>query len=69
MKYRQCARCWIHIKEETNRIWCKKCLERVHEELEGKANRKFEYYFKFYIKKTKRDERALWERVKNTPKV
>jgi hypothetical protein len=29
----------------------------------------YKYYFKFYIKKAKRDERILWKRVKDILKV
>ena len=53
---KQCVRCGLPIKEETNRLWCPKCLKRVHEELEGRADRKFEYYFKHHLKKMKKEK-------------
>jgi NMD protein affecting ribosome stability and mRNA decay len=54
MKHRQCLRCGRHIKEETNRLWCDKCIIRVNEELEGKADRNYEYYFRHHLKQMRK---------------
>ena len=51
---KQCLRCGRHIKEETNRLWCEKCIIRVNEELEGKADRNYEYYFRHHLKQMKK---------------
>ncbi len=59
MKYKQCVRCGHHIKEETNRLWCEKCIIRVNEELEWKADRNYEYYFRHHLKQM-RKERDLF---------
>ena len=55
---RQCVRCGVHLTEE-RKLWCKKCRERVDEELRGEVDRNYEYYFKFYIKRTRKNERVL----------
>ena len=47
----QCRRCWLHIE---NWLWCKKCRERVNEELRGEISRPFEYYFRHFIKRGKK---------------
>ena len=65
---RQCVRCWVHLRE-WEKLWCRVCIDRVNEELEWKADRNYEYYFKFYIKRTRKDERVLWERLKDILKV
>lgn len=65
---RKCVRCWVNLREG-EKLRCRVCIDRVNEELEGKADRNYEYYFKFYIKKAKKDERILWERLKNILKV
>ena len=52
-RMKQCVRCWVHIKEETNRLWCRKCVERVNEELEWKADRDFRYYFRWNLRHKK----------------
>ena len=54
MKYRQCVRCGRYIKEEANRLWCSRCIIHVNEELEGKADREWRYYFRHHLKQMKK---------------
>ena len=54
MKYRQCLRCGCHIKEETNRLWCSRCLEKVNAELRGETDRPYEYFFRHHLKQMKK---------------
>lgn len=51
---KQCVRCGRHIKDETNKLWCSRCMERVNEELEGKADREWRYYFRHHLKQMKK---------------
>lgn len=46
-----CRRCWVHIESG---LWCKKCREKVDQELKGEISRPFEYYFRHYIKRGKK---------------
>ena len=56
---KQCVRCWVHIKEETNRLWCSKCEELVRLELDGKVDKPFEYYFKYHLKRCRKENREM----------
>ena len=49
---RQCVRCWVHL-DNIRKLWCKKCMERVMEELEWKADRPYQYYFRWNIEHKK----------------
>lgn len=49
---RQCVRCGVHLTEE-RKLWCKKCRERVNEELEWKADREWRYYFRWNLRHKK----------------
>ena len=49
---RQCVRCWLHLDKD-QKLWCKKCRERVDEELRWEISRPFEYYFKRNLKHKK----------------
>lgn len=55
---RQCVRCWLHLDSERE-LWCKRCRERVNEELNGEANRPFEYYFRFNLKRMKHEKNKM----------
>lgn len=50
---RNCVKCGLHLKEEKNKLRCDKCMERVNEELEWKADREWEYYFRWNLKHKK----------------
>lgn len=51
----ECRRCW----EEINKwLWCKKCRERVDEEMRWEISRPFEYYFESYIKRNRQIQKA-----------
>lgn len=52
---KNCLRCWLHIEDNPKILWCKNCLERVKEELEWKADRPFEYYFRFNLKRMRHE--------------
>ena len=54
MKYRQCVRCGRYIKEEANRLWCSRCLEKVNAELRGETDRPYEYFFRHHLKQMKK---------------
>lgn len=49
----QCRRCGVHLIRGSD-LWCKKCRERVDEELDGQISRPFEYYFRHHIKRWKK---------------
>ena len=49
----------MHIKEETNRLWCSKCEELVRLELDGKVDKPFEYYFKYHLKRCRKENREM----------
>ena len=49
---RQCVRCWVHLAKD-QKLWCSKCIQRVNEELEWKADRPYQYYFKRNLKHKK----------------
>ena len=55
---RQCVRCGVHLTED-RKLWCKKCRERVDEELRGEISRPYEYYFRHHLKQM-RKERDLF---------
>jgi len=61
---KQCVRCWRHIPDEYSRLWCDTCRERVNEELSWEANRPFQYYFRFNLKKIKDDKNQMQELLK-----
>lgn len=56
---RQCVKCWLHIPNETNKLRCDRCMEKVMEEVEWKADREFSYYFRFNIKRMKHEENKM----------
>jgi len=47
-----CRRCGVKVENKSD-LWCKKCRERVEEELHGDISRPFEYYMRWWIKKKK----------------
>ena len=49
---RQCVRCGVHLTED-RKLWCKKCRERVDEELRGEISRPYEYYFRWHLRHKK----------------
>ena len=51
---RQCLRCGVHLMEN-EKLWCKKCIIRVNEELEWKADREYEYYFRYHLKRMRKE--------------
>lgn len=54
---RQCLRCGVHI--EWRRLWCKNCMDKVMEELEWKADREYEYYFRYHLKRMRKEKEIL----------
>ena len=50
---RQCVRCWVHLYKD-QKLWCSKCIQRVNEELEWKADREWRYYFRHHLKQMKK---------------
>ena len=46
----QCRRCGVHLRRGSD-LWCKKCRERVDEEMRGEISRPFAYYFRHHIKR------------------
>jgi hypothetical protein len=61
---RQCVRCWLHLDKD-QKLWCKKCKERVDEEFRGEVSRPYTYYFAFYLKKQRHYERKIREWMKD----
>ena len=59
----QCVRCGLHLREEPNKLWCKKCRAKVQEEFDWIADRPFQYYFAFNLKRMRHDNRRIerWE--------
>ena len=55
---KQCVRCGVHLTEERT-LRCKKCKEKVDEELRGEISRPYEYYFRHHLKQM-RKERDLF---------
>jgi len=55
---KQCVRCGVHLMEN-EKLRCKKCRERVDEELRGEISRPYEYYFRHHLKQM-RKERDLF---------
>lgn len=56
---KQCVRCGVHIKDESKRLWCDKCRERVEEEFRGEVSRPYEYYFKHNLKRQRALDRKI----------
>jgi hypothetical protein len=51
--YKECVMCW----EPTKWLRCKKCLEKVDEEIvKREISRPMEFYFRNYYKKQKSDK-------------
>ena len=65
---KQCVRCWVHIENKYNVLWCDKCKERVDEELRGEISRPFEYYFRFNLKRIKHDKNKMQNVLKRDRK-
>ena len=61
---RQCVRCWRHLDPE-HKLRCDRCIVRVNEELDWKADRERSYYFRYHIKRIKHDTNSMWEMLKN----
>jgi len=59
----QCVRCWIHL-DEPRTLRCKRCRERVDEELRGEVSRPYEYYFRFNLKRIKHDKNKMQRMLK-----
>lgn len=59
----QCVRCWVHL-DEPRTLRCKKCRERVDEELRGEVSRPYEYYFRFNLKRMRHENKMqnVWKR-------
>ena len=59
----QCVRCWIHL-DEPRTLRCKRCRERVDEELRGEVSRPYEYYFRFNLKRMRHENKMqnVWKR-------
>jgi hypothetical protein len=51
---RQCVRCWVRLDND-RRLWCSRCMARVNEELEWKADREYEYYFRYHLKRMRKE--------------
>ena len=51
---RQCLRCWVRLDNE-RKLWCSRCMARVNEELEWKADREYEYYFRYHLKRMRKE--------------
>ena len=56
--YKQCVRCWVHLKED-RALRCPKCRERVDEEFRGEVSRPYSYYFAFNLKRQRHYERKI----------
>ena len=56
--YKQCVRCWVHLKED-RALRCPKCRERVEEEFRWEVSRPFDYYFKHNLKRQRALDRKI----------
>ena len=60
---KQCVRCWKKLDPE-HKLRCDRCIVKVNEEIQWKADRPYQYYFRFNIKRQKHENNKLSEMLK-----
>ena len=60
---KQCVRCWVHLDEDRV-LRCKKCRAKVQEEFDWTADRPFQYYFRFNLKRMRHENNEMWAMLK-----
>lgn len=62
--YWECVRCGTRVYEP-RALRCPECRKLVDKELNGEANKPFQYYFSFNLKKMKDENDKMWEMLKD----